>query len=76
MLVLLSGLHGTVAWPVSACPSGLGEPLGRTCTMPNQNVGCSWKLSVPPLPSAWAGGRVLGQHQCQLTLLPEPGWFE
>ena len=51
MLELLSGLHGTVAWPVSAAPSGFGEPWLSHMTMPIQNVGCSWKLSVPPLPS-------------------------
>ena len=51
MLLLLSGTQGLVAWPSSASPSGFGEPWLSHTTMPSQNVGCSWKPYVPPLPS-------------------------
>jgi hypothetical protein len=40
----------------------------------SQNVGCSWKLSVPPLP--FCLGRVggsTGNRIRYVTLLPEPG---
>ncbi len=62
---------------MSAAPSGLGEPWLSHITMPSQNVGCSWKLSVPPLPFCLGGvGGSFGSVSCQLTLLPEPGRFE
>jgi hypothetical protein len=71
----LSGLQGIVGWPVRVAPSGLGEPWSSHITMPSQNVGCSWKLSVPPLP--FCLGRVggsTGNRIRYVTLLPEPGW--
>src|ERR1700723_3131509 len=77
MLELLSGLHGTVAWPVSAAPSGFGEPWLSHMTMPIQNVGRSWKLSVPPLPSCCTFvGRALGRALVMLLLLPDPALVE
>ncbi len=52
MFESLSGWHRTVG--PTELPPGLGADWSLQIAIPNQNVGRSWKLSVPPFPS-WVG---------------------
>ena len=49
----LSGLHGTFGSDTlfTVAPPGLGADWSSQTVMPSQNVGWSWKLKVPPVPS-------------------------
>lgn len=53
MSVSLSGLQRTFG--PTELPPGFGADWSLQIAIPNQNVGWSWKLNVPPVPF-WVGG--------------------